>query len=88
MGTADRSLLRARFRHGQEEYRVGGHPLWQLLRGVFQMKNQPLVLGGVCLMVGYASAWLSGKPSPIPAALREFHRREQLIRLRRIVGLT
>lgn len=88
MGTADRSPLRARFRHGQEEYLVGGHPLWQLLRGVFQMKNQPLVLGGLCLMVGYASAWLSGKPSPIPVALREFHRREQLIRLRRIVGWT
>jgi biofilm PGA synthesis N-glycosyltransferase PgaC len=88
MGTADRSPLRARFRHGREEYLVGGHPLWQALRGVFQMKNQPLVLGGLCLMAGYTSAWLSRKPSPVPAALREFHRREQLIRLRRIVGLT
>jgi biofilm PGA synthesis N-glycosyltransferase PgaC len=88
MGTADRSPLRARFRHGQEEYLVGGHPLWQLLRGVFQMKNPPLVLGGVCLMAGYGSAWLSRKRSPVPAALREFHRREQLLRLRRIVGWT
>lgn len=88
MGTADRSALRARFRHGQEEYLVGGHPLWQLLRGVFQMKNPPLVLGGLCLIAGYASAWASRKPSPVPVALREFHRREQLTRLRRIVGLT
>ena len=88
MGTADRSPLRARFRHGREEYLVGGHPLWQLLRGVFQMKNSPVVLGGVCLMAGYASAWLSGTPSPVPATLREFHRREQLTRLRRIIGLT
>ncbi len=88
MGTADRSRLRARFRHGREEYLVGGHPLWQMLRGIFQMKNPPFVLGGVCLMAGYASAWLSGKPSPVPEALREFHRHEQLTRLRRIVGLT
>lgn len=87
MGTADRSLLRARFRHGREEYLLGGHPLWQLLRGVFQMKNSPLVLGGVCLIAGYTSGWLSGTPSPVPAPLREFHRREQLTRLRRIVGL-
>lgn len=85
MGTADRNLLRARFRHGQEEYLVGGHPLWQLLRGMFQMKNQPLVLGGLCLIAGYATAWAARKPSPVPAALREFHRREQMDRLRKLV---
>jgi biofilm PGA synthesis N-glycosyltransferase PgaC len=88
MGTADRSRLRARFRHGQEEYLVGGHPLWQLCRSVFQMKNPPFVLGGVCLMAGYASAWVSRKPTPVPPALRAFHRREQMNRLRQIVGWT
>jgi biofilm PGA synthesis N-glycosyltransferase PgaC len=82
MGTADRNVLRARFRHGQEEYLVGGHALWQVLRGVFQMKNRPLFLGGLGLIAGYASAWAMRKPSPIPAALREFHRREQMDRLR------
>jgi GT2 family glycosyltransferase len=86
MGTADRSPLQARFRHGQEEYLVGGHPLWQLLRGVFQMKNQPLVLGGACLIAGYASAWVTRKPSPVPADLRAFHRREQMDRLRGLIS--
>ena len=33
MGTADRSLWRARFRHGRKDYMVGGHPAWQILRG-------------------------------------------------------
>src|SRR5262245_44521033 len=84
MGTADRNRLRARFRHGQEEYLVGGHPLFQLLRGLFQMKNRPLVLGGVCLTLGYASAWVTRRPSPVPAALRAFHRREQMDRLRKL----
>jgi hypothetical protein len=86
MGTADRDRLRARFRHGQEEFLVGGHPLWQLLRGVFQMRHPPLLLGGLCLMAGYVSAWISRKPSPVPADLREFHRREQLQRLRSFVS--
>lgn len=85
MGTADRGHLRARFRHGQEEYLVGGHPVWQVLRGMFQMKNQPLVFGGLSLIAGYASAWVTRKPSPIPSALREFHRREQMDRLRRVI---
>jgi glycosyltransferase involved in cell wall biosynthesis len=85
MGTADRTLLRARFHHGQKDYMVGGHPLWQVLRGVFQMKNPPLVLGGLCLILGYASAWAMRTPSPVPRALREFHRREQADRLRRFI---
>jgi len=86
MGTADRSLLRARFRHGQEEYLVGSHPLWQILRGVFQMKNQPVVLGGMSLIAGYGTAWLSRRHSPVPAALRAFHRREQMARLRALIA--
>jgi glycosyltransferase involved in cell wall biosynthesis len=86
MGTADRNRLRARFRHGQEDYWVGSHPLWQLARSAFQMRNKPRVLGGLLLMLGYCSAWLSRAPSPIPQELRDFHRREQIERLRRIAG--
>lgn len=82
MGTADRNPLRARFRHGREEYIVGGHPLWQVLRGLFQMKNRPKVLGGLSLMAGYFSAWVVRTHSPIPADLRAFHRREQMARLK------
>ena len=41
MGTADRSLCSARFHHGRKDYLVGGHPLWQVLRGVFQMTKPP-----------------------------------------------
>jgi len=88
MGTADRGRLRARFRHGQEDYFVGSHPLWQLMRCVFQMRNKPLVLGGLSLFAGYGSAWLSRKPSPIPEELRAFHRKEQVNRMRRMLTMT
>jgi poly-beta-1,6-N-acetyl-D-glucosamine synthase len=85
MGTADRNVLRARFRHGQEEYLVGSHPLWQVLRGTFQMTREPFVMGGLCLIVGYVSAWAMRTPSPVPPSLRAFHRREQMDRLRRLL---
>jgi biofilm PGA synthesis N-glycosyltransferase PgaC len=85
MGTADRSLWRARFNHGQKDYLVGGHPLWQLMRSVFQMRARPYVVGGVSLLAGYLSAWALRKTSPVPVELREFHRREQMDRLRRLV---
>jgi len=86
MGTADHHLLRARFHHGKKDFLAGAHPLWQILRGGFQMTQRPFVLGGLCLVAGYFAAWARRTPSPIPAPLREFHRREQLARLRRLVG--
>ena len=84
MGTADRHVLRARFHHGKKDFLVGGHPAWQVLRGVFQMRRPPFVLGGACLIAGYFAAWAARTPSPVPADLRAFHRREQLDRLRRM----
>jgi hypothetical protein len=85
MGTADRSRIRARFRHGQEDYHVGNHPVWELARSVFQMKNRPFVLGGLSLMAGYTWAWFSKRSNPIPQDLRKFHRREQMERFRNMI---
>jgi hypothetical protein len=86
MGTADRNRFKARFRHGQEDYWVGNHPLWEFARGLFQMTNKPLIVGGFALMLGYMCACLSRQPNPIPRELREFHRREQLERIRRMLS--
>lgn len=82
MGTADRSVLRARLHQGEKDFIVGGHPGWQILRGVFQMRSRPFVLGGLCLIAGYLAAWARRTQSPVPVAVREFHRREQMERLR------
>jgi len=85
MGTANRNRLAARFKHGQEDYYVGGHPLWQLFRGVFQMRERPYVLGGLCLVLGYFWGWVTRINSPVPVQLRAFHRREQMARLRSLL---
>jgi len=84
MGTATRGPLRARFRHGQEDYYIGGHPVWQLFRGIFQMRERPWVFGGLALILGYYWAWLTRVKSPVPAEVRKFHRREQMARLKRL----
>jgi glycosyltransferase involved in cell wall biosynthesis len=82
MGTATRGPLRARFRHGQEDYYIGGHPLWQVMRGIFQMRERPWIIGGLSLILGYYWAWMTRMKSPVPAEVRMFHRREQMARLR------
>jgi hypothetical protein len=85
MGTASRNPLSARFKHGQEDYYVGGHPLWQILRAVFQMKEKPFVLGGMSLFAGYFWALIRRVNSPVPPELRAYHKDEQMKRLRFIL---
>ena len=85
MGTASRSQLMARFRHGQEDYYVGGHPLWQVLRGTFQMKEKPFVLGGLFLVLGYFWAMAKRTQRPVSPDLIAFRRAEQMTRLRKMI---
>jgi len=85
MGTADRGPLMARFRHGEEDYYVGGHPLWQVLRSTFQMSKRPFVLGGLFLMLGYLWAMVGRVPRPVSPELVAFHRAEQMARLRKMI---
>jgi poly-beta-1,6-N-acetyl-D-glucosamine synthase len=86
MGTANSSPIRARFRHGQEDYYVGGHPLWQLMRGIFQMKERPYILGGLSLLTGYFSAWITRMECPVPEDVRLFYRKEQVARMKRLLS--
>ena len=85
MGTAGGSELGARFHYGKKDYFLGGHPLWQLFRGTFQMAKRPYVLGGLCLLAGYAWCWLSRTERPVSAQLMKFHRGEQLNRLKELL---
>ena len=82
MGTAGTSVLGARFHYGKKDYFLGGHPLWQLLRGTFQMAKKPYVVGGAALMAGYVYCWARGVPRSVSPELMRFHRGEQMQRIR------
>lgn len=85
MGTASRNALMARFQHGQEDYYLGQLPLWELLRGTFQMKSKPFVLGGLFLILGYFWAMIKRVHRPISPELLSFRRAEQMTRLRKML---
>ncbi len=85
MGTASNSEVRARFNYGKKDYFLGGHPVWQLLRGAFQMAKKPYLVGGLGLIGGYLWCWLSRAPRPVPPELMRFHRGEQMARLRELL---
>jgi poly-beta-1,6-N-acetyl-D-glucosamine synthase len=85
IGTAETGRLGARFHYGRKAYYVGGHPLWEAVRAVAQMRRPPLLLGGLCFYAGYFWAWLSRTPRAVSAELMAFHRAEQMRRLGRLL---
>ena len=86
MGTAQRSVLMSKFKLGVKDYAVGNHPAWELFRTVYQMKMPPLFLGGLAIGTGYAWSALRLVERPVSRELIEFHRREQMQRLKKFFG--
>jgi biofilm PGA synthesis N-glycosyltransferase PgaC len=86
MGTATNGVLSAIFRHGRKDYRLGGHPEWQVFRAAYQMTKKPFIIGGILLLLGYVYASIMGDERPVSRELMAFNRREQMERLRAILG--
>jgi glycosyltransferase involved in cell wall biosynthesis len=87
MGTAQRGRLAARFRFGMQDHALGGHPLWEIFRVVYQMTKKPYLLGGAMLGAGYCWAQIKRAPRPISPELVAFRRREQMGRLKKFLKL-
>lgn len=81
MGTALQNGLKAKVRQGQKDYTMGNHPLWQGVRVIYQMKNRPLLIGGLALGWGYFGSMLRRLEIPLSKEAVGFVRREQMQRL-------
>lgn len=87
MGTGNSTALMTGFGHGQKDYYLGGHPLWQLFRTFYQMTKRPYIIGGLLLLSGYVWAYLNGVERPVSQELISFHRAEQMQRLKKALKL-
>lgn len=85
LGTGNNSPLMVRFHYGTKAYYVGGHPLWEFIRGLFQMREKPRFLCGFYFLCGYAWAVLRRMPRAVTPQLMAFHRAEQMVRLKRLL---
>jgi glycosyltransferase involved in cell wall biosynthesis len=85
MGTSSAGRLLGAFRQGRKDYYLGGHPIWQIFRSLYQLARPPYVVGGASMMVGYSWAWMQRQERPVSTQLIRFHRHEQMTRLRRLL---
>lgn len=82
LGTGTHSPLLVKFHYGTKAYYVGGHPAWEIMRGFFQMRQKPFILGGLYFQCGYVWAALKRMHRPASKELIAFHRKEQMTRMR------
>ena len=85
MGTAQQSVLKARFRNGGKDYAIGNHPVWEVFRAVYQMTKKPLLLGGLMVVTGYGWAAIRRVQRPVSPELIAFQRGEQIERLKKLI---
>ena len=85
IGTGKGNVFKAKFRVGQQDYYLGGHPLWEVFRALYQMKLKPNIVGGVLIFMGYAWATLKRCERHIPQELIDFRRKEQMDRLKSVI---
>lgn len=86
MGTAERSEVGAMFDYGKKDYLLGGSPIWELFRAGYRLTKRPVIFGGIALLSGYCTAALQRVERPVSPELMRFHRREQMTKLRLILG--
>ena len=84
LGTGDDHPLLVAFHYGRKAYYVGGHPVWEILRGIFRMRERPWIIGGLYFLGGYFWAAITRVQRPVSVELMAFHRAEQMARLKRI----
>lgn len=89
IGSAGHGPLKAKFKIGSLDYALGGHPVWELFRTVYQMTNKPYVVGGLTLLAGFLAASIRRAERSVSPELVAFRRREQMRRLKQfLVGAT
>jgi len=84
LGTAERSHLASSFSYGEKDYYLGNHPLWEFIRFLYRCTKKPYLLQGIALYAGYLSAFARQMKRPVSKELMQFHRREEMLKLKAI----
>lgn len=81
-GTGNIGILGAYYRQGKEDYFLGHHPLFVLLKYYKSIRAKPYIIGSVFRFFGYIGEVLSGEPRTVPRYVIEYLRKEQMDRIR------
>jgi cellulose synthase/poly-beta-1,6-N-acetylglucosamine synthase-like glycosyltransferase len=85
MGSSDQNIWRGRLRWGRGQWFMGSSFPYICASGVFRMREEPRVIGGLLIIAGYLGAALRRQPRYGDRAFRRELRRWQWARLRALL---
>lgn len=80
------SVFTRRWQCGIRDYVLGYHPLFETVKCIRRVNQRPVVLSALSWWLGYVSAALRNRERRIPEELIAQVRREQMSRLRGLIG--
>ncbi|MBV33441.1 MAG: hypothetical protein CBC35_01415 [Planctomycetes bacterium TMED75] len=80
--------LRRIWQMGIRDYALGYHPLFEFVKCLGKYRISPPLLGAFLWWLGYCQAALQRRRRRVPDEIIKFTRNEQLIRLRRALGIS
>lgn len=83
-GTEKGHVLKSRYGLGRLDYSFGYHPLFEIAKCIFRIKEKPYFMGSIARLLGYIMSALKREPLAIPEEAANFLRAEQLQRLKNI----
>jgi len=82
IGTVSRTIWKARFNDGINEYTFGYKYYYHLLRLLYYLPEKPVLLGSIVVFFGYLYAMLTCRKKFVPSYLLPLHHKEQWERVR------
>lgn len=79
------NILYTRFRQGRNHYLLGYHPLFQILKCAYRVKDKPYILGGILTLIGYLWSLINGKSYAVSDEVVKYIRSEQMGKLKQSV---
>jgi biofilm PGA synthesis N-glycosyltransferase PgaC len=83
MGTGMTGKIMVHFKGGRGDYLLGGHPVWEIFRAIYQMRNKPIIIGGTLRLIGFYWELMKRAEKCVTPELVKFRRGEQMVRLKR-----
>ena len=80
-GTKKANILKARYLQGIAEYSHGNHPLFQIMKCLYRVKEKPMIVGSISRIAGYSTAFVRGDKIVVPDEVVRYLKKEQLYRL-------
>jgi glycosyltransferase involved in cell wall biosynthesis len=80
-GSASAEGVLSSINHGVRDYHIGYHPLYELAKCLYRLKDRPFVLGSLLSLFGYIKSALCREERVIPKNVVEFVKEEQLAKI-------